>query len=237
MPPTPETTRDRILAAAIDVIKTRGVVAATTKEIARAAGVSEGSLYNHFENKTALFGAALGEVTGTARTAVTTLIGSAGEGTVLANLARLASEMVRFYAELLPMTGPVLADPELITWLRTHTPSPGTVPPPGEAKAETKAEAGTGTGPMGVGALSGPVLGVAGVTAYLEAEQRLGRLSEKAPVAYLAGAILGGCQLHAFLTRLAGAEAVEAGARLPRTPDEYASGLVDAVMAGHVLTS
>src|SRR6266511_2411309 len=54
--------RERIVAAAIQVIRERGVTRATTKEIARAAKVSEGSIYNHFENKTALFGAAFGAV-------------------------------------------------------------------------------------------------------------------------------------------------------------------------------
>ncbi|MEV4255556.1 TetR/AcrR family transcriptional regulator [Spirillospora sp. NPDC049652] len=232
MPSTTETTRDRILAAATDVIKRRGVVAATTKEIARAAGVSEGSLYNHFENKTALFGAVLGEVTATARTAVMTLIGSAGEATVHENLTNLASEMVRFYAELLPMTGPVLADPELIAWLRTNTQPSGM--PQGQNDQQ---ENGARTGGLGAGALAGPVLGVAGVAAYIEAEQRHGRVKEGAPAAHLAGALLGGCQMHAFLTRLAGAEAVTAGARLPETPDEYATGLVDAVMTGHLTES
>ncbi|HZU16911.1 MAG TPA: helix-turn-helix domain-containing protein, partial [Candidatus Dormibacteraeota bacterium] len=40
--------RERIVAAAARVIRERGVVNATTREIAREAGVSEGSLYNHF---------------------------------------------------------------------------------------------------------------------------------------------------------------------------------------------
>ncbi|WP_192809381.1 TetR/AcrR family transcriptional regulator, partial [Actinomadura montaniterrae] len=117
-----EPMRDRILAAAIGVIRERGITAATTKEIARSAGVSEGSLYNHFANKTALFAAALGEVTATARTAMAALAGSAGKGTVEGNLTRLAAGMVRFYGELLPMIGPVLADPDLIAWLRADGP-------------------------------------------------------------------------------------------------------------------
>ncbi len=127
--------RDRILAAAVTVIRARGIVAATTKEIARSAGVSEGSLYNHFANKTALFAAALAEVTGTARTAMAALAGSVGQNTVEENLVRLAADMVRFYGELLPMTGPVLADPELIAWLRTTARSKHrTRPPPRRAR-------------------------------------------------------------------------------------------------------
>ncbi|MDL4772628.1 TetR/AcrR family transcriptional regulator [Actinomadura xylanilytica] len=229
-----ETMRDRILTAAIQVISGRGIVAATTKEIARTAGVSEGSLYNHFANKTALFAAALGEVTGTARTAMMTLMGSAGQGTVEANLTRLAAEMTAFYGELLPMTGPVLADPDLIAWLRAD----------GPAKAGAPGGGAPATGPAGgvpaggamarAGAASGPILGHAGLIGYLEAEQRAGRMAADAPLAFMAAALLGGCQQHAFLTRLAGAEAVAEGARLPADHQEFASGLVRTVLAGHL---
>ncbi|WP_329519391.1 TetR/AcrR family transcriptional regulator [Spirillospora sp. NBC_01491] len=224
-----ETMRDRILTAAIQVIRGRGIVAATTKEIARTAGVSEGSLYNHFANKTALFAAALGEVTGTARTAMMTLMGSAGQGTVEANLTRLAAEMTAFYGELLPMTGPVLADPDLIAWLRAD----------GPAKAGAPGGGAPAAGPAGgamarAGAASGPILGHAGLIGYLEAEQCAGRMAADAPLAFMAAALLGGCQQHAFLTRLAGAEAVAEGARLPADHQEFASGLVRTVLAGHL---
>ncbi|TYB46181.1 TetR/AcrR family transcriptional regulator [Actinomadura chibensis] len=251
--------RERILAAAVEVIRARGIVAATTKEIARSAGVSEGSLYNHFANKTALFAAALGEVTGTARAAMATLLASAGQGTVEENLVRLASDMVRFYGELLPMTGPVLADPDLIAWLRDDGPAraqaPKThpsAPQPGQAQmdaaAKTRARAESGqdaatpprgapggppAGPPG-GPTAGPVMGHAALIGYLEAEQRAGRLSPDAAPPFLAAALLGGCQQHAFLTRLAGADAVAAGARLPAAPEEFAARLVRTVLAGHL---
>lgn len=247
--PATETMRDRILAAAIQVIRGRGIVAATTKEIARTAGVSEGSLYNHFDNKTALFAAALAEVTGTARTAMAALVGAVGEGTVEGNLTDLAARMTAFYGELLPMTGPVLADPELIAWLRADGPA--------RAQAEGRSRArrgrpaapepartlGTPAGPpqldgsRGGGpftAASGPVLGHAGLIGYLEAEQKAGRINESAPLPYIAAALLGGCQQHAFLTRLAGPEAVADGARLPAAHEEFASGLVRTVLSGHL---
>ncbi|TDD95466.1 TetR/AcrR family transcriptional regulator [Actinomadura rubrisoli] len=246
-----EPMRDRILAAAIEVIRGRGIVAATTKEIARRAGVSEGSLYNHFANKTALFAAALGEVTGTARAAMAALGASAGQGTVEGNLVRLAADMVRFYGELLPMTGPVLADPELIAWLRADGPAKaqeavgakpagrsqsghdGGARPSGSADGLPSAPGGPPTGPPG-GATAGPVLGHAALIGYLEAERRAGRLADGAPLPFIAAALLGGCHQHAFLTRLAGPEAVAAGARLPEEPEEFAERLVRTILAGHL---
>jgi AcrR family transcriptional regulator len=54
-------TRDRILDAAAEVMRTRGFARATTKEIARAAGYSEPMIYKHFANKSALFLAVLHE--------------------------------------------------------------------------------------------------------------------------------------------------------------------------------
>ncbi|HEX4258089.1 MAG TPA: helix-turn-helix domain-containing protein, partial [Streptosporangiaceae bacterium] len=45
-------TRDRILDAATHVMRTRGFARTTTKEIARAAGYSEATLYKHFQDKT-----------------------------------------------------------------------------------------------------------------------------------------------------------------------------------------
>ncbi|MEV3919724.1 TetR/AcrR family transcriptional regulator [Actinomadura coerulea] len=238
--------RDRILAAAVTVIQARGVVAATTKEIARTAGVSEGSLYNHFANKTALFAAALAEVTGTARTAMAELLGSAGLHTVEENLTRLATEMVRFYGELLPMTGPVLADPELIAWLRNDGPGNARNEAAARSRARTSggrtgeppapgAPGGPPAGPPG-GPAAGPVTGHAALIGYLEAERKAGRLLDGAPLPFIAAALLGGCQQHAFLTRLAGAEAVTAGARLPAAPAEFAAQLVRAVLAGHLAT-
>ncbi|MBO2447294.1 TetR/AcrR family transcriptional regulator [Actinomadura barringtoniae] len=263
MAPATETMKDRILAAAIQVIRGRGIVAATTKEIARTAGVSEGSLYNHFDNKTALFAAALGEVAGTARAAMMEVVGSAGQNTVEANLTRLAARMVEFYGELLPMTGPVLADPDLIAWLRAGgpqaqgappVPAPPTVPGAPPAGTAPTAAPAAGTAPSASGsatpgaapasggggqvapptAATGPVLGHAALISYLKAEQTGGRLAAEAEPAFIAAALLGGCQQHAFLTRLAGPETVAAMARLPEDPEEFAAGLVRAILAGNV---
>ena len=46
-----EARRDQILMGAAQVFSEKGFHKATTKEVARAAGVSEGTIYNYFENK------------------------------------------------------------------------------------------------------------------------------------------------------------------------------------------
>src|SRR6266511_4114415 len=177
--------RERIVAAAIQVIRERGVTRATTKEIARAAKVSEGSIYNHFENKTALFGAAFGAVTSGIRGAMRELAASVGKGTVEGNLERLAGAAVRFYGELLPMTASALADHQVSAWLRQRMPERG----------------------------GGPVQGHAALIAYLEAERAAGRVGPAADPAFIAATLLGACLQHAFLSLLADPAALDPPAR------------------------
>jgi AcrR family transcriptional regulator len=51
--------REQILAAAISLFAKHGFSGTTTKEIAKAAGVSEAMVFRHFANKDALYGAIL----------------------------------------------------------------------------------------------------------------------------------------------------------------------------------
>lgn len=55
-------TRERLLTAAIEVFSTAGVVGATTRAIARQAGVNEVTLFRHFESKEQLLGAVVEQV-------------------------------------------------------------------------------------------------------------------------------------------------------------------------------
>lgn len=55
-------TRDRLLKAAIEVFAAEGVVGATTREIARVAGVNEVTLFRHFQSKDQLLNAVAQEV-------------------------------------------------------------------------------------------------------------------------------------------------------------------------------
>jgi len=51
--------REQILQTAVDLFSQRGFKGTTTKEIARAAGVSEAMLIRHFATKDELYGAIL----------------------------------------------------------------------------------------------------------------------------------------------------------------------------------
>jgi AcrR family transcriptional regulator len=55
-------TRARIERAALDLFVARGVDAATTRDIAAAAGISEGAIYRHFDGKDALASAIFLEI-------------------------------------------------------------------------------------------------------------------------------------------------------------------------------
>lgn len=204
--------RQRILAAAVQVLRERGFADTTTKEIARAAGVSEGSIYNHFENKTALIAATMAELTAGIRAAMLRLQGRVGQGSVEDNLIEIAEAEVAFFLELLPVTGPTLGDRDLLEWLR-------------------------GGGPAGASAAlpPGPVLGHAGLVSYLEAEQRSGRVAAESQVPYLASLLLGACQQYAFLMLVTRPEVVADVARLPADASTYARGVVRTVLAGHLV--
>lgn len=56
---TGDARREQILEMAVNLFSQKGFKGTTTKEIARAAGVSEAIIFRHFENKDALYGAIL----------------------------------------------------------------------------------------------------------------------------------------------------------------------------------
>jgi AcrR family transcriptional regulator len=246
--------RDRILAAAVSVMRERGVTSTTTKEIARAAGVAEGSIYNHFANKTELVAACMAEVAGGIREALVRLMGRVGEGTVDDNLAELAEAEIAFFTDLLPITGPVLGDPGLLEWLRHGGPHQDAAQEPSQAPASGPDGAGNGPRRTALGGVRpedgepagtapparpggdappGPALGHAALIGYLEAEQRAGRLAAYARPPYLAATLLGACQQYAFVRLLTSPETMTTLAGLPADPAEYAREIVRTVMMGH----
>ena len=91
-------TRERILAAAREVMLDKGLVRATTKEIARAAGLSEGTLYNHFANKEELFLCTLNELPSGFVTLIRGLHEEVGTETVAAVLSRVSASALELQA-------------------------------------------------------------------------------------------------------------------------------------------
>src|SRR2546423_3787632 len=105
-------TRDVILDAAAEVMRTRGLGNATTREIARAAGFSEATLYKHFTDKADLLVAVLRErSTGLAR------LKQALDGTsddLVASLADIARAAIAFYSEGFPMLASIFSQPDIL---------------------------------------------------------------------------------------------------------------------------
>ncbi|MFX0575800.1 TetR/AcrR family transcriptional regulator [Nocardia nepalensis] len=118
-------TRDQILDAAAEIMRKRGVVEATTKEIAKAAGYSEAALYKHFSDKEDLILNVLQHrMPGPAATRP-----EPGSATVEANLTAFARAALTFYQQSLPLLGGLLAQPKRMAAhrdsMRRHGGGPG----------------------------------------------------------------------------------------------------------------
>jgi AcrR family transcriptional regulator len=158
-------TRERIVDAAEQVLRTKGYARATTKEIARAAGVSEGTLYNHFESKEDLWLNLLGQQLPGFFALIRSLPERAGTGNVRDNLGDVAGSALTFYIHVVPMGAAVLAEPELLARLR-------------EAVVSRQA---------------GPHKANEFLASYFRAEQDLGRLRADANPEAAAYLLLGAC--------------------------------------------
>jgi len=116
--------RERILDAAVVVLRERGPAGATTKEIARVAGCSEGSLYTHFANKETLLYAVMLERLPPFIPMLYALLARAGEDTLREHLEEIAGIALPFYVESMPLAVAVLATPELNESLRRQNLGP-----------------------------------------------------------------------------------------------------------------
>jgi AcrR family transcriptional regulator len=97
--PRPATiSTEQILDAARAVFLEHGFASGSTAEIARRAHVSEGSIFNRFDSKEALFEAAMDKSVPPAFTLGRTL----GKGDMKANLVKLTVQSIEFLSQLLP---------------------------------------------------------------------------------------------------------------------------------------
>jgi AcrR family transcriptional regulator len=168
-------TRDVILDAGAKVLRTRGLANATTKEIARAAGFSEATLYKHFHDKLELMVAVLHERGPQFIPMLQTLPQRVGTGTVRDTLTELAAVAIVFYRDGFPMFASIFSDPAILNAHRD------------KLRAQNL----------------GPHRANDGLVEYLRAEQELGRIGAGADLQAVAGLLLGACFQHAFVGHFA----------------------------------
>lgn len=210
---TARATRERILDAAEERMRTIGLARATTKEIARAAGCSEAALYKHFAGKEEIFVHVLKERLPPLSPLLDELNAGPGRGTcdgsgaadhavaarsVEQNLTEIARRAARFYERSFPIAASLFAEPKL---LQRHD----------------EAMRSLGTGPHK------PVEALAG---YLRAEREAGRICAGADPEAAAALLLGACNQRAILLSIGGG--VEAAQPL----EDFAADIVRTLLAG-----
>ena len=110
--------RAHILAAALRAIRSKGLAGASTRAIADEAGVSGGTLYNYFGNRTQLVAKAIVAHAASLMGRVAALPARAGEHTVAENLTYFVREATSVLDELVPLVAASFSDGELLAVLR-----------------------------------------------------------------------------------------------------------------------
>lgn len=168
MPQKP--TRARILDAAHELMYTRGLARATTKEIAKEAHCSEAALYKHFASKEELFVSVLQERLPRLGPLLSELLEKPGERGLEENLTEVARLAAEFYAESFPIAASLYAE---TTLRRRH---------------EESMRA------MG----AGPHMPIEALDAYLCAERDAGRIAADTDTFAAASLLMGACAQRAF---------------------------------------
>jgi AcrR family transcriptional regulator len=108
-----EATRARLIEATAQVVAEVGYANASTRAIARAAGVAEGTIYRHFPNKAAMFLAAAVDRNDPIIEWMSGLPSRAGSDTVEDNLTDCLVHLSALRKKMLPLELALLTDPEL----------------------------------------------------------------------------------------------------------------------------
>jgi AcrR family transcriptional regulator len=175
-------TRSRLIEATRDVVRDVGYAHASTRAIAQAADVAEGTIYRHFPDKASLFLATVMESNAAVIDSVTALPARAGLGTVEENLVSAAVALASLQDQVLPLELAIASDPELAAQRQRMLAAAGSSLPPGPPEA---------------------------VAAYLAAEQALGRVRADVDTREAATILLG--ILFALGTMPAGDDGLSVG--------------------------
>jgi AcrR family transcriptional regulator len=168
-------TRTRILEAASQLLRDKGISGTTTREIARAAGLSDAAIYSHFKSRgellSALIPASLVDYKGSAEA----FLKRVGQGTVKGNLKFLMNLARDYFRDASPKIALVLVEPELF-----NDPCGRPIPPGTSVKAQTF------------------------MADYIRAEQRMGRINEGADAAAIGTILLATAFYEGFTAGLLG---------------------------------
>jgi AcrR family transcriptional regulator len=106
--------RERILDAALLVMRERGIAGTRTSAIAAAAGCAEGSIYRYFSGKQELLREVVRRALPDLDALLKALPARAGQATLRANLLEAMQAAAPLYRELALLTAGVLADADLL---------------------------------------------------------------------------------------------------------------------------
>jgi AcrR family transcriptional regulator len=176
MPVTKGGTRQLILDGAKKVVQEKGLAGATTREIARAVGVADGTLYVHFADRVELFLALLRQSLPPMTGPLRELEYLAGRGTVCGNLKAVVRGALGFMQEIVPLAASLFAEPEL---LRAH-----------QEELKRRNE--------------GPHISMDAVANYIRAEQRLGRVDKRVNPKIVYVLLFGACLHRVFISHFLG---------------------------------
>jgi len=193
------TTRDHILDAAAHLMQTIGMGRTTTKEIAQAAGLSEAALYRHFADKAELFLCVIGERLPQLVATLQDLPSRVGRRTVRTNLEDVARVALPFYDQTAPMASALFSEPELLARHQEH---------------------------LRLKDVSGPHHALDMLAEYVRAEQRAGRIAQRADAEAAAGLLIGACLGRAFLRRFMGTP------HGPQADERFVKAIVRTLMHG-----
>jgi AcrR family transcriptional regulator len=141
--------RDQIVAAAEQLLRTNGLAAVTTRQVAAQVGCSEAAIYVHFKGRLELLLAVLAESLPDMLEPFRTLAASVGRNTPEENLEIAAKGMMAFQSRVIPMIAGLFAEREVLHKYRESL------------RTDDK----------------GPHRATATIAHYLESEQQLGRLA------------------------------------------------------------
>ena len=168
------TLREHLIAATELLLDERSVGELTTRAIAQHAGVSDGVLYNHFDDKADLLMAAMLRRYGRLVERLEAAKPTAGEGTVVGNVQAYGRALSDVEADAMLHGAALLAHPPLLHrfWIEIHRQ------------------------PFGIDRLRRPLVD------YLTAEQALGRVRADLDVDAAVTVVFGACAMTALSSRL-----------------------------------